>query len=92
MARVDMSKQCRHLESLGEKEIYGPGGRVVQVLDKGFRCAADKFPPPKVGPKVCVSRRRECFEPHEPERPETDTDSEATEPPDGPAESLPPEG
>ena len=67
MARVDMSKQCKHLESLGEKEIYGPGGRVVQVLDKGFRCAIDKFPSPKVGPKVCVARKRECFEQREEE-------------------------
>ncbi|MBD3175843.1 MAG: hypothetical protein GF320_11730 [Armatimonadia bacterium] len=70
MARVDMSKQCKHLESLGEKEVYGAGGRVVQVLDKGFKCAEDKFPPPKVGPKVCVARKRDCFEEREPEEEE----------------------
>lgn len=63
MALVDMSKQCKHLRSLGEQAIYGRDGkRPIQVVDKGFRCEIGKFPPPKCGPKVCVARKRECFE------------------------------
>jgi len=65
---VDMSKQCKHLESLGQHEVFAPGRKKpVQVVDKGFRCLIHKFPPPKVGPKVCVARKRECYETREEE-------------------------
>jgi hypothetical protein len=79
---VDMSKQCKHLESLGQHEVYAPGRKKpIQIVDKGFRCLIHKYPPPKVGPKVCVPRKRDCYEIREEEPKETPkpTDGEPEE-------------
>ncbi len=62
MALTDMSKECKHLVSLGTKEVFVAGSkRPVQVTDKGFRCELNKFGPHLCGPKRCDPRKRDCF-------------------------------
>lgn len=79
MALTDMSKECKHLQSTGQKEIFVPGSkRAQQVVDKGFRCELGKYGPHLCGPKRCDPRKRDCFV----ERTEEDvTEPEATEAP-----------
>jgi hypothetical protein len=78
MALTDMSKECKHLESLGTKEVFQAGSkRPVQVTDKGFRCAISKFGPHLCGPKRCDPRKRDCFVPRTKEDEETAAEAEA---------------
>ena len=78
MPRTDMSKQCKHLESLGEHEAFSRGRRESwQVTDKGFRCAISKFPPHATGPKLCVPRKRQCFEARDVEEAEAEAGTAA---------------
>jgi hypothetical protein len=58
----DLSKECKHLRSMGEKEVYMPGSRRAKnVVDKGFKCDINKFGPHLCGPKRCDPKKRECF-------------------------------